>query len=327
MTDAPRLTVVILTYNSGNTIGECLGSLVSQQYQDFEVIIVDDDSVDQTLSVVSDYSSRIKISVVRNGAHNIPRGRNIGIEAAGTGIVAFLDSDDRAAPDWTQVVADTLREHPEVTLIGGQLTPAHRTATAHAISVNDHAIRRLFLGGLLQFCAGDSALNLETLQGVRYNEEFKFGEDLELASRITGDGAKLYVPEMIIYQYSRETFREYAKQMYRYGFVKAWVSVAAKSFRWLDYVPLALLLGGVGASIALLTWWPLLLNIPFALAESLFVVCYMRCPPRVAVLTFPAWLVKNMSWSAGIGVGLVALGVDANARRIVRSKLAKASRS
>jgi cellulose synthase/poly-beta-1,6-N-acetylglucosamine synthase-like glycosyltransferase len=239
--------------------------------------------------------------------------------------VAFLDSDDRAAPDWTQVVADTFREHPGVTLIGGQLTPAYRTATAHAIAANDHAIRRLFLGGLLQFCAGNSALNIEMLQGVRYNEEFKFGEDLELASRITGTHAKRYVPEMIIYQYSRETFREYAKQMYRYGFVKAWVSVAARSFRWLDYVPLALLLGGVGASLALLTWWPLLLNIPFALAEAIFVVCYQRCPPLVAALTFPAWLVKNLSWSAGIGCGLVALAVDANARRIVRAKLAKGS--
>ena len=72
MTDVSRLTVVILTYNSGNTIGECLDSLVSQRYQDFEVIIVDDDSVDETLAVVSDYSSRIKISVVRNGAHKHP---------------------------------------------------------------------------------------------------------------------------------------------------------------------------------------------------------------------------------------------------------------
>jgi glycosyltransferase involved in cell wall biosynthesis len=322
MDDSSRLTVVILAYNSGNTIGETLESLVCQRYQDFEVIVVDDDSVDETLSVVADYSSRIKISVVRNGTHNIPRGRNLGIEAAQNGIVAFLDSDDRAAPDWTQVVVNTFREHPEAVLIGGQLTPAHRTAVAHAISVNDHAIRRLFLGGLLQFCAGNSALNLELLQSVRYNEDFKFGEDLELASRI-GDGAKHYVKEMIIYQYSRETFRAYAKQMYRYGFVKAWVSVAARSFRWLDFVPLALLLGGAVASLALLTWWPLFLNIPFALAEAIFVVCYQRCPARVALLTFPAWVVKNMSWSAGIGWGMVALVVDGDARRIVRANLAK----
>jgi hypothetical protein len=259
----------------------------------------------------------MKLSVVRNGSHNIPRGRNIGIGVAQTDIVAFLDSDDCAAPDWTQVVIDTFRKYPEMALIGGQLTPAYRNSVAHAIGLNDHAIRRLFLGGLLQFCAGNSAVNIKMLQGVRYNEDFKFGEDLELASRIT---AKHYVREMVILQHSRGTFSQYAKQMYRYGFMKAWVSFAARSFRLLDLVPLALLVGGVAASLALWTWWPLLLNIPFALAEAIFVVCYMRCPPRVAVLTFPAWLVKNLSWSAGIACGLVAIAVDANSRRLALAK-------
>lgn len=317
VTDLSRLTVVVLTYNSGDTIGECLDSLASQRYQDFEVIIVDDDSVDETLTVVSEYSSRMKITVARNGAHNIPRGRNIGISTAQTDIVAFLDSDDCAAPDWTQVIMDAFRAHPDAVLIGGQLTPGYRTDVARAIAMNDDAIRRLFPSDLLHFSAGNSALNIKMLQGARYDEDFKFGEDLELATRVMSLGARRYVPEMIITIHSRETFREYAKQMYRYGFMKAWVSCAAGSFRWLDFVPLALLLGGVGASAALLTWWPLLLNIPFALAEAIFVACFQRCPARVAVLTLPAWLVKNLSWSAGIGCGLVALAVDPDARRIV----------
>jgi glycosyltransferase involved in cell wall biosynthesis len=322
VTDLSELTVVVLTYNRAATIGDCLDSLVNQRYQDFEVIVVDDESEDETLSIVSGYSSRLRISVVRNGAHNIPRGRNIGLNSARTDFVAFLDSDDQAAPDWTQVIIDTFRKHPETTLIGGELRPGHRTAVGHAIALNDHAIRRLFLGGLLRFCAGNSAINLKLLQDTRFDEDFKFGEDLELASRITGPNAKHYVREMVVYQYSRETFPQYAKQMYRYGFVKVWVSFAAQSFRWLDFIPLALLVGGVGASLALQTWWPLLLNLPFALAEAIFVICYQRCPARIAVLTFPAWLVKNLSWSTGISCGLVTLAVNTNARRVVRSQRA-----
>jgi glycosyltransferase involved in cell wall biosynthesis len=318
VTDSPRLSVVILTYNSADTIGECLDSLASQRYQDFDVIVVDDDSKDETLAIVSEYSARMKITVVRNGAHNIPRGRNIGINSAQSDIVAFLDSDDCATPDWTQVIVDTFREHPETALIGGLLAPGYRTDVARAISLNDYAIRRLFPSDLLHFSGGNSALNIKMLQGVRYNEDFKFGEDLELAARVTESGVKRYVPEMIVQIHSRTTFGQYARQMYRYGFMKVWVSFAAKSFRLLDVVPLALLLGGVGASLALLTWWPLLLNIPFALAEAVFVVCYQRCPARIALLTFPAWLVKNLSWSAGLGSGLVALAVNGDARRVVR---------
>jgi len=320
MLDLSQLTVVILTYNSGATIRECLDSLVAQQFQDFEVIIVDDDSEDQTLSVVSEFSSRMKLSVIRNGAHNIPRGRNIGIGAAQTDVVAFLDSDDCAAPNWTQAIIDAFSAHPQTALIGGQLQPAYRTAVAHAIAMNDHAIRRLFLGGLLQFCAGNSAVNLQALQEVRYNEEFKFGEDLELATRLTGPDSKRYVSDMIIYQHSRTTLPQYAKQMYRYGYMKMWVSFVARSFRLLDFAPLVLLIAGAIASVVLETWWPVLLNIPFALAEAIFVSVYQRCPARIAVLTFPAWLVKNMAWSVGITFGLAALVINVDARRIVRSE-------
>jgi glycosyltransferase involved in cell wall biosynthesis len=320
MADLSRLTVVILTYNSAATIGASLDSLVAQRCQDFSVIVVDDDSTDETLSIVDGYSSHLKISIARNGSHNIPRGRNIGISSAHTDIVAFMDSDDYAAPDWTRAIMDTFCEHPEVVLIGGELRPAYRTHVGHAIALNDHAIRRLFLKGELQFCAANSAINREKLQGTLFDEDFKFGEDIELASRITGIGAKRYVREMVIHQNSRNTFSQYARQMYRYGFMKVWFSFATRSFRWIDFVPMALLVGGVGASLALRTWWPLLLNVPFALTEAIFVVCYQRCSGQVAVLTFPAWLVKNLSWTIGIGSGLVALAVDADARQLVRTK-------
>ena len=65
------LTVVVLTYNSGATIGECLVSLAEQEYPDFDVIIVDDGSEDDTLSVVWRYSERLRLSVIENGSRNI----------------------------------------------------------------------------------------------------------------------------------------------------------------------------------------------------------------------------------------------------------------
>ena len=320
MSDHPSLTVVILTYNSGDSIRAPLEALATQRHSDFEVMVVDDDSVDDTLSVVAEYLPRMKLSVLRNGAHNIPRGRNIGLDAAQTDIVAFADSDDYPTPEWTQVIVETFRQYPETVLLGGNLLPSWRSNVAHAIALNDHAIRRLFLGGVLQFCAGNSAVNIKALQGARFDEDFKAGEDLELASRVTGP--KRYVPEMAVHHHSRETFRQYVKQMYRYGFMKAWFSYVAQDFRWLDFIPLALLVGGIAASAALQTWWPLLLNIPFALAEALFVVVYERCPLRVAALTFPAWLVKNLAWSAGITCGLAQLAVHRNLRVSARAKRA-----
>src|ERR1700753_3604978 len=149
MSEFPELTVVVLTYNSADSIGACLEALATQVYSDFDLGIVDDDSTDETLSVVPDYTARIKISVVRNGAHCIPRGRNLGIDAARGDVVAFVDSDDYPAPEWTQVIVATFRLSPDTAILGGPLRPSWRSNVAHAIALNDHAIRRLFLGGVL----------------------------------------------------------------------------------------------------------------------------------------------------------------------------------
>ena len=113
MADKSALTVVVLTYNSAATIGVCLDALMQQYYQDFDVVVVDDDSTDETVSIVSTYSSRLRLSIRRNGSHNIPRGRNIGISCAQTDLVAFVDSDDYPAPEWTRVIVETFRMHPD----------------------------------------------------------------------------------------------------------------------------------------------------------------------------------------------------------------------
>jgi glycosyltransferase involved in cell wall biosynthesis len=322
MMQPPGLTVVILTYNSAATIGNCLESLVQQECQEFNVIVVDDDSTDGTLPVVSRYSSSLRLSVIKNGTHNIPRGRNIGLACSRTDLVAFVDSDDSAAPDWTRVIVDTFSENPGIAIISGGIVPAYRTRTAHAIALNDGAIRQLFGGDMMLFHAGNCAINRNVLPDTRFDEYFRFGEDLELVSRIRGHYSWSHVPDMKIHHYSRETLSQYAKQMYRYGFMKQYVSFVSRSYRWMDFVPLALLVGGGLTSVATRSWWFLLATLPFSFLEALFVIFYQRCPARTAALTFPAWVVKNVSWSYGMGHGLVTLAVDRDTRRLLRSKRA-----
>ena len=62
--------------------------------------------------------------------------------------------------------------------------PAYRTRIAQAIAVNDDAVRRLFGGGIMQFSAGNCAINRDIVPDAFFNENFRFAEDLELASRI-----------------------------------------------------------------------------------------------------------------------------------------------
>lgn len=95
----PAISVVIPMYNAEEFIGECLDSLLIQTFQDFEVIVADDCSVDNSVKIVESYApkfdGRLQITQTSQnsgGGGYIPR--NIGLELASGEYVIFLDSDD-----------------------------------------------------------------------------------------------------------------------------------------------------------------------------------------------------------------------------------------
>src|SRR5580698_9765742 len=181
-----ELTVVILTYNSADTLEECLQSLVAQHLRRFQVLIVDDESNDETLDIVDRFARMglLRVEVVKNGAHNISRGRNIGIEAAPTPIVAFLDSDAYADPQWTQAIVDTFAAPSPPALLAGVIRLVHRNDFARAIALSDGAIARLFWKDVLLLSGCNFALNKDVLGGYRFNEQFIHTEDVEFTWRV-----------------------------------------------------------------------------------------------------------------------------------------------
>ncbi len=299
MTESVSMTVVILTYNSADTIAECLESLVAQDYTDFDVVVVDDASEDETLAVAARFDGALRLRCVPNGSHNISTGRNIGIRESRTQIVAFIDSDDAAAPQWTRSIWETFLGDPQLALISGPIIPMARSKMAKAIGVNDWVVKELIGKGIMRCSAGNSAVNQRFLTGKVFNENFRFGEDLELVSRLGDERAFAYVDDMKILHSSRESLREYARQMYRYGSAKLEVGYRFKSYRWLDFVPLGLVAGSVVVAATTGPWWIAFSILPFSLLEAIFTVVYGKRPGLIA-LSFPAWLTKNVAWSAGI---------------------------
>lgn len=92
---APRVSVVIPTYNRAADIGRCLDSLIRQTYRDFEVVICDDGSTDRTREVAASYADRLDITYHWDENFGGPaRPRNTGLRLARGAYVAFLDSDD-----------------------------------------------------------------------------------------------------------------------------------------------------------------------------------------------------------------------------------------
>lgn len=95
----PRVSVVIPTFNRARDLSRCLDSLVSQTFLDFEVLVCDDGSTDDSAAVARSYESKLRLEYHWGENFGGPaRPRNRGIQLARGELIAFLDSDDWWAP-------------------------------------------------------------------------------------------------------------------------------------------------------------------------------------------------------------------------------------
>ena len=94
----PAISVIIPMYNVEKYIGQCLGSLLSQTFQDFEAIVVDDCSTDNSVAEVEKFlpklNDRLKLIKLNKNSGGVGIPRNVGIQLAHGKYIAFLDSDD-----------------------------------------------------------------------------------------------------------------------------------------------------------------------------------------------------------------------------------------
>lgn len=116
-TQAPLVSVVIPTYNSAQYLPEAIESVLSQSWQDFEIIIVDDGSTDNTQELVSAFKS-IKIRYVRQESSGGPSSpRNVGIHHARGKYISFLDSDDLMSRYKLAEAVPFLEQYPDLGLL------------------------------------------------------------------------------------------------------------------------------------------------------------------------------------------------------------------
>lgn len=106
----PQVSVVIPTYNRAVQVFKAVDSVLSQTFRDFEVIVVDDGSTDNTEFVLKAFGNKIQYIYQPNGG--VSRARNTGIKAARAGLIAFLDSDDLWLPHKLQAQVDFFAANP-----------------------------------------------------------------------------------------------------------------------------------------------------------------------------------------------------------------------
>jgi len=194
-----KFSVVIPCFQASNTIARALNSLVQQTYSNFEVVLVDDASVDfdEALTVIESFKSQLDIRVLRNQVNkNGAFARNRGIEAAQGDFVAFLDADD----SWVNNrLASAKKLIEDLThrnfVIYGQfelIQKGHNGALLplRAISRNELVSEYVFAAGQ-PMQTSTFLCPLEVARNVLFDESYSRHQDTDFMMRAQSHGVKL----------------------------------------------------------------------------------------------------------------------------------------
>ena len=106
----PTVSVIIPTFNRAWFLAEAIDSVLVQDFEDFEIIVVDDGSTDHTFEILKSYP---QILILRQNRQGVSAARNAGIGRSKGSFIAFLDSDDLWLPNKLSTQVAFFDEHPE----------------------------------------------------------------------------------------------------------------------------------------------------------------------------------------------------------------------
>ena len=115
MDDPGRVSVIIPTYNRGEVLEQAIKSVLNQTYQNYEIIVVDDGSTDNTHRILEKYGHKIRYYSKLHGG--VSSSRNFGLEKSEGSWVAFLDSDDYWLPEKLERQIEFVRQNPEFLIV------------------------------------------------------------------------------------------------------------------------------------------------------------------------------------------------------------------
>ncbi|HEX8475266.1 MAG TPA: glycosyltransferase [Pyrinomonadaceae bacterium] len=218
----PRVSVVVCSYNGAQTIRDCFEGLMRLEYPNFEVVVVNDGSTDETAEIVSEYPFRL-ISTENRG---LSVARNTGMEAATGEIVAYTDDDARPDPHWLHYLAYAFMTTTHAGIGGPNIAPAGDGWIADCVAnapggpvhvlLSDHEAEHI--PGCNMAFRRDWLVRIGGCDR-RYRVA---GDDVDLCWRVQEAGGTLgFSPAAMVWHHRRNSVRMYWRQQQGYGKAEA----------------------------------------------------------------------------------------------------------
>ena len=198
----PSVSVVMPVYNGGQYLAEAINSILLQTFLDFEFIIIDDGSTDQTIDVINRFKDR-KI-ILNQNPNNIGNyaSRNIGMQLARGRYICVMDADDVAFPHRLEKQFAHMDANPEVGICGSFIQIIPNGGVPNFVT-NEELLKVAFLSN--NYCSHPSLiLRKEFLKryDLSYNEKYYYSADFDLCARGFQHFRLQNIPDILL-QYRR----------------------------------------------------------------------------------------------------------------------------
>lgn len=200
----PKITVLMAVYNGGAYLKECMDSVLGQTYGDFEFLIVNDASADNSAEIIKSYKDS-RIRLVENSA-NLSQvvSLNIGLDYARGEYIARIDADDLMMPRRLKRQLGFLTKRPHLALAGSYGEAIDESGKGIGVARlpvrnEEIIIHSLFSGVFIMIHSSLMFRKKPVMDVGKYNAAFSFTEDYKLAMDLFLEGHKISnIPEVLI---------------------------------------------------------------------------------------------------------------------------------
>lgn len=195
------ISVCMPMYNAARYLRECIDSILSQSFTDFELLIVDDGSTDDSVDIVRSYSdSRIRLF---KNTHDYIASLNLLLQEAKGKYIARMDADDVMLPNRLEVQYEFMEAHTEIDVLGGQMNMFNNEApkeTSWKSQVKEGAVTLSDMISCCCVCHPTTMIRKDSLSQFAYRTDAKYAEDYALWVDLLSAEKRIYnLPDPLIY--------------------------------------------------------------------------------------------------------------------------------
>lgn len=301
-----KVSVIVPVYNRENFIKKCLDSLLSQTFQGYEIIVIDDASNDGTNKVLKLYDEpRIKVFC------NADRGgycltRNEGIRRACGDIIAFIDSDCVAGENWLEEIVKPFEHDESIMIVTGKVfDPSYGNYWQKVNKGGDFVANAR--GYVKRSLAGNMAIRRQFFDHNQFDPNLSdlAGEEFDLSLCCRKQGFKIfYQPSAEVIHYRRTEFTSSIKQQFYYGLGNTYVRFKHKHFPFISYggwIIVGAVFCGVIAALINLFWFRVAWAFTLLYFALVFYVSIQGKQKKwkEAIIFYPGYLLRSLSNSFG----------------------------